>query len=87
MITVRYFAAARAAAACESEQVPLPEALDRAGLVALLARRHPEPPSGEPSLATVLEQSSLLVDGRAMRGADVVAAGARVDVLPPFSGG
>lgn len=87
MITVRYFAAARAAAACESEQVPLSRSLDRAGLVALLTERHPEPPAGEPALATVLEQSSLLVDGRAMRGADVVASGARVDVLPPFSGG
>lgn len=87
MITVRYFAAARAAAARASEEIPAEVPLDREALVRALVARHPTPPAGEPALATVLEQSSLLVDGVAMRPGHTAAAGACVDVLPPFSGG
>lgn len=87
MLTVRYFAAARAAAACSAEEVPVRADLDRAGLVEVLVARHPHPPEGEPALSTVLEQSSLLVDGMALRPGTRIAAGSTVDVLPPFSGG
>lgn len=87
MLTVRYFAAARAAADCASEQVPVPGPLDREALVQLLVARHPQPPPGEPSLETVIAQSSLLVQGVTMRPGSVVEAGATVDILPPFSGG
>ncbi|MFV0407305.1 MAG: MoaD/ThiS family protein [Propioniciclava sp.] len=38
-------------------------------------------------LATVLSQCSLLVDGISVAAGDVIAPGARVDVLPPFAGG
>ena len=39
-------------------------------------------------LARVLASCSLLVDGSPVRdGSTVIAAGARVDVLPPFAGG
>lgn len=91
-ITVRYFAAARAAAACPQEDLALAELpatapLDRDALVRVLAERHPTPPAGEPALADVLAQSSLLVGGVAMRPGHTVGAGDTVDVLPPFSGG
>ena len=87
MLTVRYFAAARAAAACRQEQIPLDGPADRDALVVLLTDRHPEPPAGEPALATVLAQSSLLVSGVTMRPGDVARDGDTLDVLPPFSGG
>lgn len=91
-ITVRYFAAARAAAACTQEELALEELpaavpLDRDAFVRVLAERHPTPPDGEPALDDVLAQSSLLVSGVAMRPGHTVSAGDTVDVLPPFSGG
>ena len=79
MVTVRYWAGARAAAGCREEQVD-------AGTVGdLLAAIGVRPP-----LARVLSASSLLVDGSAVRREDSahpLAGGAVVDVLPPFAGG
>ena len=41
-----------------------------------------------PAFAAVRPRCSYLVDGLAVRGEDAdVAAGSRVDVLPPFAGG
>lgn len=41
-----------------------------------------------PGLAEVLPRCSVLIDGLAGHGDDVtIAAGARIDVLPPFAGG
>jgi sulfur-carrier protein len=77
--TVRFFAAARAAAGVPEEAVPagtLGEVFD--GLV----RRHGE------RLALVLKASSFLVDGVSCRElSTVVHAQSTVDVLPPFAGG
>lgn len=79
MVTVRYWAAARAAAGCRQESV----AAETVGeLVALLQQR--------PELARVLRTSSLLIDGVAATVAesDRSLAGAdEVHVLPPFAGG
>lgn len=86
-ITVRYFAAARAAAATRQEPVALADGARRADLVAALTALHPTPPPGEPALARVLEQSALLADGVALLEDAPVPVGATVDVLPPFSGG
>ncbi len=79
MLTVRYFAAARAAAG-------LPEETLSAGTLAelrdLMVELHGE------RLAAVLKVASFLVDGVARR--DLIAAlpeGATIDVLPPFAGG
>lgn len=79
MATVRYFAAARAAAGTTEERVAAPS-LDV--LVAALAARHGD------ALARVLAVSSFLVDGAAWhdRAAPLPAA-STVDVLPPFAGG
>ena len=54
----------------------------------LLARRHPEPPPGQPPLAEVLARSSFLLDGVACSDPQArIPDDAVLDVLPPFSGG
>lgn len=81
VITVRYFAGARAAAGVDEEELkvtgpqPLPQ------LAALLADRHGA------GLARVLRAASFLVNETAGSPDRVVEAGATVDVLPPFAGG
>lgn len=86
-VTVRYFAAARAAAGMKEETVEVAEAVDRAGFTRVLTERHPSAPPGEPTLARVLPQCSLLVDGVALTEGQRVDPGSHVDVLPPFAGG
>lgn len=80
MLTVRYFAGARAAAGGTSSEVV--EAADLDSLIQLLGDRHGE------RLALVLKAASFLVDGlnRHDRTAPL-PAGVTVDVLPPFAGG
>ncbi|MCV7197757.1 MoaD/ThiS family protein [Mycobacterium angelicum] len=80
-VTVRYFAAARAAAGLESETVTLRAGATVAELVDGLAARGA-------NLATVLSRCSYLRDGIAVRDdAVALSAGDTVDVLPPFAGG
>lgn len=80
-ITVRYFAAARAAAAVESEQVTLTPGATMAHLVDQLSGRSDE-------LARVLSRCSYLYDGVAVRDHTApLRAGTTIDVLPPFAGG
>ncbi len=80
MVTVRYFAGARAAAGgISAEQVDAGSVDD---VVALLTQRHGE------RLAVVLKAASFLVDGLACHDRQaVLPAGTTVDVLPPFAGG
>jgi sulfur-carrier protein len=80
-VTVRYFAAARAAAGAESETLVVRPGTTVAELVDRLAVRGT-------GLATVLSRCSYLCDGIAVR--DETAAlrsGDTIDVLPPFAGG
>ncbi|WP_349829034.1 MoaD/ThiS family protein [Brevibacterium litoralis] len=95
-VTVRYFAAAKAAAGAAQETLEVPGAsgaseagadLPQADFRALLVAAHPDPPAGEPPLETVLPQCSFLVDGVTLLDGDPVPTGVTVDVLPPFSGG
>ena len=80
-VTVRYFAAARAAAGLESETRVLPTGTTVADLVEKLANRGTH-------LATILSRCSYLRDGIAVRDeASALSAGDTVDVLPPFAGG
>lgn len=80
-VTVRYFAAARAAAGADSETVVLRSGTTVAELVARLAVRGSR-------LATVLSRCSYLCDGIAVRDeTTVLRPGNTVDVLPPFAGG
>ena len=80
-ITVRYFAAARAAAGIETETLSVPAGTTIAGLVTDLAGRGPV-------LAKVLARCSYLRDGIAVRDKSVaLRTRETVDVLPPFAGG
>jgi molybdopterin synthase sulfur carrier subunit len=80
MLTVRYFAGARAAAGGTPAETASAATLEE--LTNLLTERHGE------RLAVVLKAASFLVDGLAChdRRAALPAA-ATVDVLPPFAGG
>lgn len=80
MVTFRLFAAARAAAGSSQVEVP-------AGPVAEVLRTLAD--GMPPRFAEVLSVSSLMADGiRLDPTADShLAAGAVVDVLPPFAGG
>jgi sulfur-carrier protein len=80
-VTVRYFAAARAAAGSESETVVVRPGTTVAELVGRLAVRGTR-------LATVLRRCSYLCDGIAVRDETAaLRAGDTIDVLPPFAGG
>ena len=81
MLTVRYWAAARAAAGVSEEQATGGAAISV--LIGELSARHGE------RLAAVLTRCSFLLDGEQVhRGADrVLPADGVVDVLPPFAGG
>jgi sulfur-carrier protein len=80
-VTVRYFAAARAAAGADFETVTLLSDTTVAELVKSLAGR------GE-RLAGVLSRCSYLRDGIAVRDETVaLRSGDTIDVLPPFAGG
>jgi molybdopterin converting factor small subunit len=83
-ITVRYFAAAWAAAGTESETVTVRSGTTVAELVDGLTARSTR-------LATVLSRCSYLCDGIAVRDDAAksrrLRAGETIDVLPPFAGG
>ena len=80
-VTVRYFAAARAAAGADSEQLTVRPDATVGELVDSLGGRSPE-------LARVLLRCSFLCDGIAVRDrAKPLQAGNTIDVLPPFAGG
>lgn len=81
-ITVRYFAAARAAAGVEVEKVQLSSAATVADLLDALRAEH------GPELARVLARCSYLLDEVAVRDHGVpIADATSLDVLPPFAGG
>ena len=80
-VTVRYFAAARAAAGSDSEQLTVHSGETVGELVDGLGGRSQE-------LARVLLRCSFLCDGVAVRDqAQPLQAGDTIDVLPPFAGG
>jgi len=90
-VTVRYFAAARAAAGLTEETLPVPAASEATGkpdaltsvgsVLAAIGQRHP-------GLTAVLPRCSFLLDEIAVHGpATVVRDGQVLDVLPPFAGG
>ena len=79
MITVRYFAGARAAAGVDTETR---EAASLDELVGQIVGSHGE------QLERVLTACSFLVDGTSTRDrATALSPGSVVDVLPPFAGG
>jgi molybdopterin synthase sulfur carrier subunit len=80
-VTVRYFAAARAAAGFDDEIVGVAAGTTIGALVHSLGERNPD-------LAKVLSRCSYLCDGIAVRDLGMTVRDAQtVDVLPPFAGG
>jgi molybdopterin converting factor small subunit len=81
-VTVRYFAAAKAAAGRDIETVEVPARATVASLRDILAERHGS------EFARVLARCSFLVDEVAARDLQrPLPEAAVVDVLPPFAGG
>lgn len=81
-VTVRYFAAARAAAGLETEPIEVTSGTTVDDLLAAARERH------GPELARVLDRCSYLLDEVAVRDRSVpVGPAATLDVLPPFAGG
>ena len=82
MTTLRYWAAARAAAGTAEDEV---SATTLAEALAEARTRH------DARFSTVLDRCSYVVDGDPVGGRDhatvVVRDGGLVDVLPPFAGG
>ncbi len=81
-LTVRHFAAARAAAGVEEEKLQLTAGATVADALAALRAAH------GPEFARVLDRCSFLLDEIAVRDRDkAVPVDAVLDVLPPFAGG
>jgi sulfur-carrier protein len=81
-LTVRYFAAARAAAGTEAEKVQVPAGADVDAVLAEVRAQH------GPEFGRVLDRCSYLLDEVAVRDRGTPVAGAAtLDVLPPFAGG
>jgi molybdopterin synthase sulfur carrier subunit len=80
-VTVRYFGAARGAAAVDSETLTVDADTSIDQLAQALAGRNGR-------LAAVLARCSYLCDGVAVRDPTArVLTGQTIDVLPPFAGG
>jgi molybdopterin converting factor small subunit len=86
-VTVRYWAAARAAAGVESDEVPLAEGATLADVLVAVRALHPD----RPRLAEVLAVCSVLVGDRPVGSRPpariALAPGDTVELLPPFAGG
>lgn len=95
MLTVRYFAAAKAATSVACEQINLAHVDGHADGLATrgevenhLISLHPEAPAGQHTLADVLARSSFLLDGQSCPTPESeIHANATLDILPPFAGG
>jgi sulfur-carrier protein len=76
-VTIRYFAAARAAA---GESIATADAASIRELIAAVSTDRPE-------LARVLSICTFLLDGERADPTTPLRAGAQIDALPPFAGG
>lgn len=76
-MTVRYYAAARAATGVDSEEL---WGTTVSGVLDVAVNRHPE-------LAPVLAVASVLADGRVCDRAAPIVDSLTLEVLPPFAGG
>jgi molybdopterin converting factor small subunit len=81
-VTVRYFAAAGAAAGLPEERVQVPDGSSVGSLLRWLQERHGE------GLTRVMGRCSYLLDETAVRDLDrALGPDSTLDVLPPFAGG
>ena len=79
-VTVRYWAAARAAAGVDAQTLEVAAPTTVGAVVDAAASAHPE-------LERVARVATFLLDGRAVGREATVDDGASVEVLPPFAGG
>jgi molybdopterin synthase sulfur carrier subunit len=86
VIQVRYWAAARTAAGCDAEEIPVTGPMTLTDVLAEAVRRHPGT-----RLADVLGVCSVLLGDRPVATEDpgelLVQPGATLEFLPPFAGG
>ena len=86
-VTVRYWAAARAAAGVDSDVVPVTGGMTLADVLTQVRERHAD----RPRLDAVVAVCSVLVGDRPVGSADPggvrVQPGDTVELLPPFAGG
>lgn len=83
---IHYFAAARAAAGTDREQVAdIPATLGE--LLDARAAAHTGTTDAGMTLGDVFGRCTFLIDGRNSGRTDALSGAARVDVLPPFAGG
>lgn len=86
-VTVRYWAAARAAAGVQSDELPVSGEMTLADVLAAVRRVHED----RPRLAEVVSVCSVLVGERPVGTVDPAAVllrpGDTVELLPPFAGG
>jgi molybdopterin synthase sulfur carrier subunit len=81
-VTVRYFAAARAAAGSDDENLTVPVGSTVDHLIDAVRSRHGD------AMANVLPRCSFLLDEVAVTGhRPPLRSGATLDILPPFAGG
>lgn len=80
VITVRYWAGARAAAGVEEETLVMAAGARLGELIAELSTRHT-------ALVEVLPACSLLLDGLRSDYSAAIEGSAVLEVLPPFAGG
>jgi sulfur-carrier protein len=81
-VTIRYFAAARAAAGIETEPLELPDGATVEQTIAAIRDRHGA------ELSRVLDRCTFLLDEVAVRDRErLVPPMSTLDVLPPFAGG
>ncbi|HET7801734.1 MAG TPA: MoaD/ThiS family protein [Humibacillus xanthopallidus] len=79
-VTVRYWAAARAAAGVDEQTLELAVPTTVGVVVDAAVAAHP-------ALARVARVATFLLDGRSVGRDAPVADGASLEVLPPFAGG
>ncbi len=87
VVTVRYWAAARAAAGVEADLFPVAGPVTLHDVLALVRERHAD----RPRLTEVVAVCSVLVGDRPVGTSDpaevLVGPGEVVELLPPFAGG
>jgi len=87
VVTLRYWASARAAAGVSRDEIETSTELTLAELIAASVRLHPD----SPRLAEILDCCSILLGdqpvGAADRASVRVRSGSVVEFLPPFAGG
>lgn len=87
IVTVRYWAAARAAAGVEVDRVQVADHATLADVLTEVRRLH----QARPRLAEILAVCSVLVGDQPVGTADprsvLVRSGDSIEVLPPFAGG